>query len=61
VGGVEALGFCVTDESGTCEVSLNKLDASIEFVSFDITDVFVEGSIYDAEESITHVEVPQNP
>jgi VCBS repeat-containing protein len=61
VDGVEALGFCVTDESSTCEVSLNKLDASIEFVSFDITDVFVEGSIYDAQASITHVDVPQNP
>ena len=57
--GVEKPAFCETDETGTCEVALNKIDADIGSVELNITDVFVEGSIYDSDESVTYVIVWQ--
>jgi VCBS repeat-containing protein len=59
--GVEKPAFCETDETGSCEVTLNKIDASIQSVSLDITDVFVDGSIYDPNASVVHEDVFQSP
>lgn len=59
VNGVEDPGFCVTDESGSCEVILSKLPSNINGVSFDVTDIFVEGPIYDVGGSGTHVDMPR--
>jgi hypothetical protein len=61
VDGDEEPGFCVTDESGTCKVTLSKIDSVILNVSFRVTDVFVEGSIYDADGSVTDIDVAQYP
>jgi hypothetical protein len=59
VEGAEIAAYCETDETGTCTVTLNKLDSSIASVGFNVTDVFVDVSAYDAESSVKSIEISQ--
>ncbi len=59
MNGSETPTSCVTDETGICNVTLNKIDTGISSVSLRITDVFVDGSIYDANGSFTEIIVSQ--
>ena len=59
VDGVESAGYCETDDTGACTVSLSKLDLGISSVSFEVTDVFLDGSTYDAANSVAFIEISQ--
>jgi hypothetical protein len=61
VGDVEQLAYCETDETGTCEITVSKIDISITSVDFNVTNVFVQESIYDpdAEGSVTQITIQQ--
>jgi len=69
VDGTEIAAYCETmadnpntlaDETGTCSVSLSRLDNGILSVGFDVTDIFVDGWLYEFEGWITHIDVDQN-
>jgi hypothetical protein len=57
--GAYSLFYVDTDDSGACTITLSKLDKSVDGVSFEVTDVFLDGSTYDAANSVTSVEISQ--
>ena len=46
VEGTTKLALCITDASGSCEVTLTKL--SSETVTFTVIDITADGYLYDA-------------
>ncbi|MEJ2759781.1 MAG: hypothetical protein P8046_14985 [Anaerolineales bacterium] len=52
VNGISAPAFCQTDEFGTCSILLSKIDIGIKSVDFEVTDIFLDGYLYDPGNNI---------
>jgi hypothetical protein len=57
VNGNELAAYCETDLTGMCSITLSKIDRGIEYVEFVVTDVFVEGHLFDSANSVIYVKI----